>query len=297
MSASPSEAGTLLRWLHRKAGAPDGANDPSAFDPAAVAQVLRFASRFIGPGRYFELDARGMEHVPQKPVMVVSNHSGGTSIPDVWGFGFAWYRHFRIDRIIHPLAHEIILSTRPTARFFGRIGVLRAGRGVAGDVLTRWGRDLLVMPGGDVDTWRPYKDRWKVQFGGRTGYARTAIMAGVPIVPVANAGAHETLMVLTDGRRLARRIRLHELTRANVFPISLSFPWGLTIGPWPHLPLPARLRYRFGAPIAPPPLPPGTEPTPEMVGAMDAAVRAAVQALLDELRREAEEPQISRKAS
>lgn len=297
MSASTSEAGSLLRWLHRKAGAPDGANDPGAFDPAAVAQVLRFASRFIGPGRYFELDARGMEHVPQKPVMVVSNHSGGTSIPDVWGFGFAWYRRFGTDRIIHPLAHEMILSTRPTARFFGRIGVLRAGRGVAGDVLTRWGRDLLVMPGGDVDTWRPYKDRWKVQFGGRTGYARTAIMAGVPIVPVANAGAHETLMVLTDGRRLARRIRLHELTRANVFPISLSFPWGLTIGPWPHLPLPARLRYRFGAPIAPPPLPPGTEPTPEMVGAMDAAVRAAVQALLDDLRRESEEPQIWKKAS
>ncbi len=323
MSASTSEAGSLLRWLHRKAGAPDGANDPGAYDPAAVAQVLRFASRFIGPGRYFELDVRGMEHVPPRdgdfvpappaepagphpvrprelgrgPVMVVSNHSGGTSIPDVWGFGFAWYRRFGTERIIHPLAHEMILSTRPTARFFGRIGVLRAGRGVAGDVLTRWGRDLLVMPGGDVDTWRPYKDRWKVQFGGRTGYARTAIMAGVPIVPVANAGAHETLMVLTDGRKLAKRIRLHELTRANVFPISLSFPWGLTIGPWPHLPLPAKLRYRFGAPIAPPPLPPGTEPTPEMVGAMDAAVRAAVQALLDDLRRESEEPQIWKRAS
>ena len=297
MSASTSEAGSLLRWLHRKAGAPDGANDPGAFDPTAVAQVLRFASRFIGPGRYFELDARGMEHVPPKPVMVVSNHSGGTSIPDVWGFGFAWYRHFGVERIIHPLAHEIILSTRPTARFFGRIGVLRAGRGVAGDVLTRWGRDLLVMPGGDVDTWRPYKDRWKVQFGGRTGYARTAILAGVPIVPVANAGAHETLMVLTDGRGLARRIRLHELTRAIVFPISLSVPWGLTIGPWPDLPLPARLRYRFGAPIAPPPLAPAAEPTPEMVGDMDAAVRASVQARLDELRREAEEPQIWRKAS
>ena len=297
MSASTSEAGSLLRWLHRKAGAPDGANDPGAFDPDAVKSVLRFASRFFGPGRYFELDARGMEHVPQKPVMVVSNHSGGTSIPDVWGFGFAWYRHFGVERIIHPLAHEMILSTRPTARFFGRIGVLRAGRGVAGEVLSKWGRDLLVMPGGDVDTWRPYKDRWKVQFGGRTGYARTAIMAGVPIVPVANAGAHETLMVLTDGRKLARKIRLHELTRANVFPISLSFPWGLTIGPWPHLPIPTKMRYRFGAPIAPPPLPKGEEPTPEMVGAMDAAVRAAVQALLDDLRRESEEPQIWKKAS
>jgi 1-acyl-sn-glycerol-3-phosphate acyltransferase len=288
MSTMSQERGRLLQWLHRKVGTPDGANDPSTFDPAAVTQVLAFASRFFGPGRYFDLDVRGMEHVPEKPVMVVSNHSGGTSIPDVWGFGYAWYSHFGTARPIHPLAHEMVLSTKTTARFFGRIGVLRAGRGVASDVLTKWGRDLLVMPGGDVDTWRPYKDRWKVQFGGRTGYARTALKAGVPIVPVANAGAHETLLVLSDGQALARKLRLRELTRANVFPISLSFPWGLTVGPWPHLPIPARMRYRFGTPIAPTPLAPGEEPTDAMVDELDAAVRAAVQGLLDGLRLEAE---------
>ena len=297
MQSTTQERGSLLRWLHRKAGVPDGAGDPAAFDPAAVAQVLRVAGRLFGPGRYFEVDARGMEHVPRAPVMVVSNHSGGTTIPDVWGFGFSWYQYFGTSRPIHPMAHEIILSTRTTARFFGRIGVLRAGRGVAHEVLARWRRDLLVMPGGDVDTWRPYRDRFKVQFGGRTGYARTAILAGVPIVPVANAGAHETLMVLTDGQALARRLRLQELTRANVFPIALAFPWGVSIGPWPHLPIPTRLRYRFGAPIATPTLAPGEEPTQEMLAATDAAVRAAVQAPLDELRLETEELAAWRRAS
>ncbi len=294
---STQEGGRLLQWLHRKAGAPDGACDPGAYDPDAVMQVLRFAGRFFGPGHYFDLDVRGMEHVPETPVMVVSNHSGGTSIPDVWGFAFAWYQRFGTARPIHPMAHEIILSTRVTARFFGRIGVLRAGRGVAKEVLTHWRRDLLVMPGGDVDTWRPYRDRYRVQFGGRTGYARTAISAGVPIVPVANAGAHETLFVLTDGRELARRIRLRELTRANVFPIALSLPWGLSIGPWPHLPIPARLRYRFGRPIVPPTVAPGEEPSDHVVLEVDAAVRASVQALLDDLRREAEETAAWRKAS
>src|SRR5690349_16810261 len=152
MMTSTKEGGKILRWLHRNGGAPDGASDPGSYDPEAVTQVLRFASRFFGPGRYFDLDVRGMEHVPEKPVMVVSNHSGGTSIPDVWGFGFAWYQRFGFERPIHPLAHEMVLSTKTTARFFGRIGVLRAGRGVAKEVLTKWGRDLLVMPGGDVDT-------------------------------------------------------------------------------------------------------------------------------------------------
>jgi 1-acyl-sn-glycerol-3-phosphate acyltransferase len=286
MHPSTQERSGLLRWLHRKGGVPDGASDPGSYEPAYVERVLEFAGRFFGPGRYFDLDARGLEHVPPKPAMVVSNHSGGTSIPDVWGFAYSWYKHFGVERPIHPLAHEMILSTKTTARFFGRLGVLRAGRGVARDVVTTWKRDLLVMPGGDVDTWRPYKDRYKVQFGGRTGYARTAIMAGVPIVPVANAGAHSTLLVLSDGQALARALRLPQLTRASVFPIHLSFPWGLTIGPWPHLPIPAKLRYRFGAPILPPPLPPGTDPDDETVNAVDAAVRAAVQALLDELKAE-----------
>jgi diacylglycerol/phytol O-acyltransferase len=284
METMPHERGRLLQWLHRKGASPDEASDPTSYDPDAVAQVLRFAGKFFGPGKYFQLSVRGLEHVPAQPAMIVSNHSGGTSIPDVWGFGYSWYQHFGNSRPIHPLAHEMILSTRTTARFFGRIGVLRAGRGVAYDVLTRWRRDLLVMPGGDMDTWRPYRDRYKVQFGGRTGYARTAIKAGVPIVPVANAGAHSTLLVLSDGQGLARALGLRKLTRASVFPISVSFPWGLTIGPWPHLPIPATLRYRFGAPIVPPPCAPDAEPDDNTVREVDAAVRAAVQRLLDDLR-------------
>jgi hypothetical protein len=104
-------------------------------------------------------------------------------------------------------------------------------------------------------------------------------------VPVANAGAHETLVVLTDGRPVARALRLPELARAEIFPIHLSLPWGLAVGPWPHLPTPARLRYRIGPPILPPAgLAPGADPPEELVQAVDAEVRAAVQRLLDELR-------------
>ncbi|HTM21371.1 MAG TPA: 1-acyl-sn-glycerol-3-phosphate acyltransferase [Kofleriaceae bacterium] len=248
--------------------------------------TLEVAARFFGPGKYFDVDARGLEHVPPRPVMMVSNHSGGTTIPDVWGFIFAWYQRFGTARPIHPLAHEIIMSTRATASFFGRRGVLRAGRGVARDVLCTWGRDLLVMPGGDLDTWRPYRERWQVRFGGRTGYVRSALAAGVPIVPVANAGAHETLYVLSDGQRLARALHLHALTRASVWPVHLSLPWGIGFGPLPHFPLPARLRYRIGEPIQPPPVDPDRPPAEETVLAIDAAVRAAITAQLDELRRE-----------
>lgn len=261
--------------------------DPGAYDPELVARTVEKAGLLFGPGRYFRLDVRGFENVPPAPAMIVSNHSGGTTIPDVWGFGVAWYRHFGTERPLHPMAHEIILSTRATGEFFGRRGVLRADRKLAYEVLHDWRRDVMVMPGGDRDTWRPWTARYEVRFGGRTGYARTALRARVPIVPVANAGAHETLVVLTDGHRIAKALGLPKLARASIFPIHLSLPWGLAVGPWPHLPVPARLRYRIGAPIVPPSeLEPGEEPSDELVRETDERVRSAVQGLLDELSRE-----------
>jgi 1-acyl-sn-glycerol-3-phosphate acyltransferase len=280
--AAPPQ-GQLLRWLN-----PDGirtGTDPGGFDPAAVEQTVARAAHWFGPGRYFGLEVHGWESMPAAPALIVSNHSGGTTIPDVWGFGIAWYRRFGVARPLHPLAHEMVFSLPPLARFFARRGVLRADRRLAVEVLQNWRRDLMVMPGGDRDTWRPYTKRYEVCFGGRTGYARLALRTGVPVVPLANVGAHETLFVITDGRRAARALGLSRIARASVFPVHLSLPWGLAIGPWPHIPLPASLRYRIGAPIeVPTPPEPDYQPPPGDVRELDAEVRRAVQALLDEMR-------------
>ena len=284
MAVKVKERGGFLRWLHGADAMPYGSN-PGAYDPAAVEHTIEIAERFFGPGRYFGLEVQGWDHVPKAPALLISNHSGGTTIPDVWGFAVAWYSRFGVGRPVHPMAHEMVLSTKTTGKFFERHGVLRGSRELGYDVLTRWKRDLMVMPGGDRDTWRPYRKRYQVCFAGRTGYARLAIKAGVPIVPIANAGAHETLFVLTDGKRIARALQLQRFARASIFPVSLSIPWGLTIGPLPHLPWPVDLRYRIAAPIQPPTIStPGTEPTDEQVGDLDSDVRASIQGLLDDLR-------------
>ncbi len=276
--------GGFLTWLHGAADLPWG-TAPLDFEPEATQQTVDRAGKLFGPGRYFGLEVQGFNNVPAGPTMVVSNHSGGTSIPDVWGFLIAWYRYFGVQRPIHPMAHEIILSNRFTGVYFAKRGVLRGGPSIALRALRDHGRDLMVMPGGDLDTWRPYSKRYEVRFSGRVGYARLAIQAGVPIVPVANAGAHETLIVLTDGRPFARAIGLHAFARAEVFPVHLSLPWGLAVGPWPHLPTPVTLRYRIGAPIPPPVhLDPERAPDEALVRAYDAEVQAAVQGLLDELK-------------
>jgi 1-acyl-sn-glycerol-3-phosphate acyltransferase len=257
-------------------------DSPSSYDARTVARAVEAVGHLFGPGAWFDLDVRGFDLLPPAPVLLVSNHSGGTSIPDVWGFAVAWYRHFGLTRPLHVMAHELLFASSRSGRFFERCGVLRATPQAAHQVLVDFKRDLLVMPGGDRDTWRPWTERYRVHFGGNTGYARLASEAQVPIVPVAHAGAHETLMVLSSGERLARWLGLRSVARARVWPVHLSLPWGLAIGPWPHLPVPARFRYLLGAPIAPHP-PVAGEPE---VRELDSQVRAAVQAQLDVLAAE-----------
>jgi 1-acyl-sn-glycerol-3-phosphate acyltransferase len=270
--------------LHRSQQVAWG-TDPGEYRPEDVKRTLPLVKKLFGPGRYFGVEVEGWANVPEAPVMVVSNHSGGTSIPDVWGFLAAWYQNFGVHRPIHPMAHELILSTRRTGEYFARRGVLRGSRELARSVLVDWRRDLMVMPGGDVDTWRPYSERYQVRFGGRTGYARLALEARVPIVPLAHAGAHETLIVLTDGRRLAQALHLPELVRASIWPVHLSLPWGLAVGPWPHIPTPALFRYRLGPALHPPAeLGPGEQPSEDLVREHDVRVQAAVQRMLDALK-------------
>jgi len=105
------------------------------------------------------------------------------------------------------------------------------------------------------------------------------------VVPVAHAGAHQTLMVLSDGRRFARAVGLPRFFRAEIWPVHLSLPWGLAVGPWPHIPLPAKMSYRLSAPIDPRRFgDPGEEPSLDAVQALDAEVRGVIQGMLRGLR-------------
>jgi len=278
--------GEFLRWMDDSEGG--AGTSPEEVDLEAVARFVKRMRPLFGPDRaYFRTEVRGWENIPDRPSLLVCNHSGGTTIPDTWGLGLAWYRHFGSSRVVHALAHEMVFALKLTASPFSKLGILRANREMAARVLTDFGRDLVVYPGGDLDTWRPWRDRYKVRFAGRKGYARLALRTGSPIVCVAQAGSHNTLMVLTDGQRVAERLRLKKYFRANIFPVHVSIPFGLAIGPTPHLPPPCRLRYRIAPAVYPPELPVGTEPTDEMVDDLDRRVRAVMQTQLDALADEA----------
>lgn len=266
-------------------GTPPWGTEPADWDASAVQAAKPKLDVLFGPRRYLRVTTKGFEHLPPAPTYLVSNHSGGTTVIDAIGFAWTWYDRLGTTRPLHAMVHDLMLCNRLTGEPLSRLGALRASRSNARRVLVDFGRDLVVYPGGDQDTWRPYRDRYRVCFAGRTGYAELALELGIPIQPIAHAGAHESLIVLTSGRRLARVLGLHRLARADIFPIHLSLPWGFAIGPVPHLPLPVRFDYRLGPPV---PFPegyrPGHAPSVALVRAYDASVRQALQHELDALR-------------
>jgi len=276
---------SFVRWLGAR-GDPTWGVDPDHYDPDAVASTLCRLDRVFGDERaYFPLAFEGWEHVPDAPAMFVMNHSGGTTIPDVWGFLAGWYKRFTPARPLYVMGHEMLFATDVTSRFLAARGILRASPRHCVRVLREARRDVLIAPGGDRDVWRPWSRRYEVEFAGRRGYARTALSCGVPIVPVAHVGAHHTLYVITDGRSIARALGFQRTFRAEVFPVHLSLPWGLAVGPWPHLPLPVRMRYRLAAPVGLATEDPDV-PSEDAVESTDAAVRLAIQHMLDDFRAE-----------
>jgi 1-acyl-sn-glycerol-3-phosphate acyltransferase len=158
-----------------------------------------------------------------------------------------FYDRFGYDRPLYTLSHDI-LSVGPTKKFFHQLGVIPASRRNAARAL---GDDAAVMvfPGGDYDATRPTLAQNVIDFNGRTGYVRTAIEAGAPIVPIVSIGGQETQFFLTRGTWLAKRISLiKRLTRSELVPIAAGFPFGVTLGGM-NLPLPSKIVTQVLPPI------------------------------------------------
>ena len=198
---------------------------------------------------YHRAEVTGLDRVPEAPVMFVGNHSGGSMTPDAFLFLLAHQTWFSVDRPVHALAHAMVTSLPVLGDYVKRIGVVTAGPEAAAQVFAR-GADALVYPGGDVDALRPWSRRFEIELDGRTGFLRTAHEHDVPIVPVVSDGAHDTFVVLNDGRKLARRLRFDRLLRVKSVPIVASLPWGISVGDWfGHLPLPTKVRVEVLEPI------------------------------------------------
>ncbi|MCK5797790.1 MAG: acyltransferase family protein, partial [Deltaproteobacteria bacterium] len=244
--ASSSSTATRSMLLH-----PEPPDEPlpellGAYDPAFLRRVYPFLSWWVD--RYFRSEIIGAEHLSDRPGLIVGTHNGGMGTPDFYTLLVAFWRRLGIEAPLYSMAHKAVFSVPLFRTLIAKAGVIPATPGNAKMTL-RAGFPLLVYPGGDVDALKPFSERHRITFAGRRGFIRTALREQVPITPVVSVGAHETLFVLNDGRKLARRLGFDRWLRVKSVPIVLSFPLGLTIAGFPSIPLPSKVRLQVLPPI------------------------------------------------
>ncbi len=209
---------------------------PDAFEPDRPARRARLFARVA---RLFRHEVVGLERVPlDGPALLVFNH-GPFPIDAAL---FAHAVHASQGRWIRFLADRLLFEQPRLAARARRWGVVEGSHYQA---RRRFQANELVgvFPGGAREAWKPHREARTVRWTGRTGFARLAFKAGVPIVPVACPAADDLYIVLNDGYATAERF----------FGKSrLPLPLFVGLGP---LPLPVRLVHYVGSPIHPTPLP------------------------------------------
>ena len=253
---------TLSPVLHLPVGTPAQApasapaSAPAPLTPGFTTHVRSSAlaatvNAFEKLARYHRLEVRGLENIPvDGPALLVGNHNGGLNPVDGL-FLVEYYRRNGYQQPVYILAHDILFRVKKIADMLESVGIIRARKGQARELLES-GHKVLVFPGGDIESMRPYRDRHKIVLAERQGFIRLAQWAGAPIVPVVSAGAHETMMVLSQGTGIAKFLNLPRFARVNSLPLLLAAPWGVLWGPTcalPYLPLPAKITVQIARPI------------------------------------------------
>jgi 1-acyl-sn-glycerol-3-phosphate acyltransferase len=252
-------------------------------DPETIRRYRRLLELYVS---YYRPEVRGFEHVPEKgPFLVVGNHSGGATPPDMPILMTAWWRRRGVEEPVYGLFHSMFLNLPGLKGPLTKFGALEAGWDAAEAVL-RDGGIVLVYPGGDHEAFRPWTQRNKIDFAGRTGFVRLALRAEVPIVPAVSIGIQDSIVVLSRGERLVRFMPHLKRWRLKVMPVLVGPPWGVSFG-IPTIPLPAKATVQLCPPLElAAEYGPDASDDDEAVAECYARVTRTMQAILDDLAAE-----------
>ena len=217
-------------------------------DPDLIRENLPF--NWLMATLYFRAKVDGIENIPDTgPALLVGNHSGGNYIPDSFILGMAFATYFGSERPWYALTHSTAMAMPVVGNLLKSFGSIPASPQNADEALRR-GACVLVYPGGDIETYRPWWERNKVKFAGRMGFIRTALKNRVPLIPVANVGSHETGIFLSDGQWLCKALGLDKRFRIKAEPIQVGLPWGIWFTDFlPRVLLPAKIEIRVLPPM------------------------------------------------
>lgn len=245
--------------------------DEFGFDPELNSALLMPAALALYRN-WFRVQTRGLANIPDSgAALVVANHSGVLPLDAIMLQAGIFADH-PAKRNLRLLGADLVYAIPLLSSLARRSGHTRADPVQARRLLAA-GEIVGVFPEGFKGIGKPFSERYRLQRFGRGGFARTALQAGVPIIPCAIVGAEEIYPMLGNSRALADTLGL------PYFPLTPLFPW---LGPLGAVPLPSKWIIEFCEPVAtrdPPP----TELDEDEVARIADGVRETIQVKLDEL--------------
>jgi len=190
---------------------------------------------------WFRVEQEGVENVPAAGgALLVSNHSGALP-PDAPMIMQAIRHEHPVPRPVYMLAEHWFKGYPGVSLLTNKMGVVPAHPANAQRLLADESRLALVFPEGQKATRKLYWQRYKLRRFGRGGFVRTAIRAGVPIVPIAVVGAEDAMPIF------AHLPLMQRLTGLIYFPVNHAFPhFGLAAA---GMYMPAKFKIRFLEPV------------------------------------------------
>ncbi len=224
---------------------------------------------------WFRVDASGVNNVPSDGgALLVSNHSGALP-PDAPMIMQAIRHEHPAPRPLYVLAEHWFKGYPGVGLLANKIGLVGAHPANAQRLLADEGQLALVFPEGQKGSRKLYWQRYRLRRFGRGGFVRTAIRAGVPIVPVAVVGAEEAMPIF------AHVPLLKQLTGLPYFPVGHAFPhFGLAAA---LMYLPAKFRIHVLEPIELSHLGPDDAEDVALVQSLAEDVRNRIQAQLEQM--------------
>ncbi|SIR64917.1 1-acyl-sn-glycerol-3-phosphate acyltransferase [Williamsia sterculiae] len=278
-SAGVRDAAALLTALAEQSGRATTRTLDTLTEGDVLAAIAR-TGRSLGVEfvrRYHRLEICAVSVPQDRPVLFVANHGFG-GIFDLNVFALmATLRELDLQRPVTFLVHQIAWTLQ-VGPLIEPLGARPAGSEEAKNAFAR-GENVVVLPGGDLDAFKSFRERNTVSFYGRSGFAKLARDCDVPIVPVVTTGAGKTLLVLSRGERLARILGVDKMFRLKALPVSISIPWGVSVGAvglLPYFPMPSKLRTR----VLPPMESSGAAGPEELADQVATAMQAAVDGLI-----------------
>ena len=221
--------------------------------------------------RYHRHEIVGLERLDRRGSALIVGYHGRPVAHDLCMLTVAAYE--RLGYLPHAVFHGAAEHQPLLKWVIDGLGFVTSDGDTLRAAVAR-GEHIIVTPGGTREGCRSFRDRYRVEWGERTGYLRLALKYRLPIIPAAGSGMDDAYFGLNDGYALGKRLRA---------PYRLPVWLGVGVaGLWPlSPPLPVKMRTVLGEPIdlaAREPIDPADRGA---VLALHREVVGAVQGLLD----------------